>query len=197
MMEKIGLIIILLLLIIIVILLKIIIIQPNEPMVEKVEKVVAQIEKQKPSPVVGSTNAVILKPAPKPISKVIPKEELKEAFENEPYNIDDDAIEYPKEENEDLATQEEVEAEATVSTNEKTVVDEIEEIQQKKCLDYLQIEDASRALSKGIDLTDENKTTIAEMKGTLLLESVIAQLNGELAEKANDWIDKLGIPLNT
>lgn len=199
-MEKIGLIIILLLLIIIVILIKIILIQPTEPLVqtiEKVEEVVAQeVKPNKPSSVVGATNVVVLKPAPKPIPKVIPKEELKEAFENEPYHIDDAEMEYSKEENEDLATQEEVEAEATLPTDEQTVVDEVEKAQQKKCLDYFQIEDASRVLSRGIDPTEENKATIAEMRGTLLFESVLAQLNGGLSDKANELLDKLDIQLN-
>lgn len=187
-MEEIILSIFLILLIIILCLLCYILYPPKVRFENSPDEVSVVKAKQSSSSIVGASSAVMLKPIPKTKTPVVPKEELKKVFENETYNDEDIDHEYDDETSDD-----EVTTEDPIYLEDEVIQSMNNELQKKVCLDYFQVESASRAVAKGGDFTEDNKDTIRKLRGTELLSKVLEQMNGKYSDSASDLIDKLGL----
>ena len=190
-MEKIILLIILLLLVVILLLLRHIQSLPKYNIEDAPKEVPIVRPQPRSSSVIGVSTAVMLepKPAPKPTpqSLVIPKDELDEAFGTAKYDGVDMDYEYDS-----VVTEDEMEAEDPISLDRDMPADNVE-FQQKECLDYMQVDSASRAMVRGSDFTDEDKESLRKLRGTKLLSRVLEQMNGRFTDSASDLINKLDL----
>ncbi len=188
-MAKIILLIILLLLVVILLLLRHIQSLPKYNIEDAPKEVPIVRPQPHSSSVIGVSTAVMLEPKPKPTpqSPVIPKDELDEAFGTAEYDGVDMDYEYDS-----VVTEDEMEAEDPISLDRDMPADNVE-FQQKECLDYMQVDSASRAMVRGSDFTDEDKESLRKLRGTELLSRVLEQMNGRFTDSASDLINKLDL----
>ncbi len=140
------------------------------------------------SSIVGTSKSVMLesKPEPKPKSVVIPTEELEEVFASNDIDAESFECDYEQDESTELVEEQEpVFLEKIEETSENI------ELQKKVCLDYMQVQSASRALVKGDEFTEDNIETYKKLRGTQLMSAVIESMNGKFSNAASDLIDNL------
>ncbi len=192
-MERLFLLNILVLLIIILFLLIYILRSPNENCNQESSTPPPAIQpKPKETSVVGESKVVMLKPPAKPVEKsaVIPKQDLDKAFKNEEY--DDTNFDHKYEESKrDEVDAKDIEEPMYLEQAETPV--ENNELQKRVCLDYMQVESASRSIVRGKNISDDDEESLRKLKGTELLSKVLEQMNGKFTDQASDLIDRLGL----
>ncbi len=145
--------------------------------------------------IIGESKVVMLKPPTKPIKKsaTIPQQELNKAFVNEKY--DDSIFDHKYKESKQDGVDTKDNEEPIYLEQTETPIENIE-LQKRVCLDYMQVESASRSIVRGENISDEDEESLRKLRGTELLNKVLEQMNGKFTDRAIDLIDKCGISQN-
>lgn len=148
--------------------------------------------KSKETSIVGESKVVMLKPPTKPIAKsaMLPKQELDKAFENEEY--DDTKFDHKYEETKQNGVDAKDIEEPMYLEQAETPIENVE-LQKKVCLDYMQVESASRSIVRGGNVSEDDEESLRKLRGTELLSKVLEQMNGKFTDQASDLIDRLGL----
>lgn len=141
--------------------------------------------------ILGESKVVMLKPPTKPIEKsaTIPQQELNKAFVNEKYDNSIFDHNY-KESNQEGAG---ADIEEPIYLEQKETPIENIELQKRVCLDYMQVESASRSIVRGDNISEDDEESLRKLRGTELLNKVLEQMNGKFTDRANDLIERCGI----